>query len=318
MKPLSAFGLVVALLVQVSTAAACSICRCGDPNFFINNARVLGSGKFIVSIEHFNTRKSSALSDHHEGDPGRAALVPILSPFSVHHGAEGNESQLQNNVLASLIYGLSDRVMLLASVPYTFNRISSADGSETANGLGDPEVTAFAQLGALANGAIALRAVAGMRVPLGASDREDENGQRLEQHLQTGTGAWAGLLGFQASALRGRVPLFFSVNYQINGANDHEFRYGNVLRYNFAVQKALVGAIDLIGEINGRSAAYDKEGSEQDPNSGGMVVYFSPGLRWRLFSVLHLRTQVQIPVVEDLNGEQDEAMNFRSGLVWAF
>jgi len=51
-------------------------------------------------------------------------------------------------------------------------------------------------------------------------------------------------------------------------------------------------------------------------NSGGTVVYFSPGLRWRMVGGLDLRVQVQIPLIEQLKGEQDEEVNFRSGVVW--
>ena len=314
MKQLLGAGVAFALAFQIGTAAACSICKSGEQFFFINNARSLKSGQLIFSLEHFNTRKSSGSSDHHE-----MGLAKFASPFGVRHGDEGLESQIQNSVLVSLVYGLSNRLMLMATVPYAFNRLSSMGESETANGLGDPEVMVLAHFGTLANGAITLQALAGTRAPVGQSDIKNESGQLVEQHLQCGTGAWSATFGFQASHLSGSVPLFIGVTYQINGTNnDHDFRYGNVLRYNLAVQKALVSAIDLIGEINGRSAAYDKEGSEQDPHSGGTVVYFSPGLRWRWFSALHLRTQVQIPIVEDLNGEQEEKINFRSGLVWTF
>jgi hypothetical protein len=47
------------------------------------------------------------------------------------------------------------------------------------------------------------------------------------------------------------------------------------------------------------------------------VVYCSPGLRLRLGGALSLRGQVQIPVVENLHGEQNEKVNVRSGLVWS-
>ncbi|MGH7452595.1 MAG: hypothetical protein ACRENG_14705, partial [bacterium] len=108
-----------------------------------------------------------------------------------------------------------------------------------------------------------------------------------------------------------------SASYQANGANDQNFAYGNVFRFNAAAQKALFNPVEVIAEINGRTADYDDGGGETDLNSGGTVVYFSPGLRLRLGGAVSLRGQVQIPVVENLHGEQNEKVNVRTGLVWA-
>jgi hypothetical protein len=281
--------------------------------FFINNARYLKPGQFIFSFEHFNTRKTAGASALHDEGHHELAQVKFASPL---HTAEGVESQVQNNVFASLLYGAGNRLTLMATVPYTFNRISLAGERETTRGLGDPEIMALIRLGTLGGETLSLQAVGGMRAPLGQSDMKNENGLRLEQHLQTGTGAWSALFGVQASQAKGSLPLFFGVNFQVNGTNVHQFQYGNVLRYNFAAQKALASTVDGIAEINGRTAAFDKENGEIDPNSGGTVVYFSPGLRWRTIAGLDLRMQVQIPVVEQLKGEQDEEINFRSGVAW--
>jgi hypothetical protein len=313
MKRLYLFVIACTLLAFVGSAAPCSICLSGDRGFFINNARMLSTGQLIFTVEHFNTRKSSGFeSDHH--DHGEA-LAKYAAPFVVQHEDEGLESQAQNIVQAVVNYGVSNRVMLLATVPYTFNRLAVDDNTETRNGFGDPEILAFVDLGTIGNSALGIQIVAGGRVPLGSDNITDAGGRRLDQHLQTGTGAWSAIWGLQANHMTGGIPLFFSANYQINGANEHDFRYGNVLRFNAAAQKALVGAVDFIGEINGRYARFDEIGNEQDPNSGGTIFYFSPGVRLRLSSFLFLRAQVQLPVVEDLNGVQDEKANFRTGLI---
>lgn len=315
MRSLRPFGIIitVALLAQ-SAVFACSVCRCGDQSFFINNARQLTAGRFLFAVEHFNTRKSAAVhhhEDHHEG----LSLAKFSAPLRIHHD-DGLESQVQNSVQLTLKYGLSSRFMLMASAPYTFNRISSAGSAETADGLGDPEIMVMAHLLSFANGAWQLQSVAGGRVPLGNAEQKNAAGELFEQHLQTGSGAWAGIFGAQLLHA-GVVPLFLSASYQANGANDRDFTYGNVFRFNAAAQKALFDPVDVIAEINGRTADYDDAAGETDPNSGGTVVYFSPGLRLRLGGALSLRGQVQIPVLEDLHGEQNEKINVRTGLVWS-
>jgi hypothetical protein len=308
------FIFIAAMLLLAQAAVfACSVCRCGDQSFFINNARQLAAGRFLFAVEHFNTRKSSALH-HHEDEPN-LSLAKFSSLQRIQHGDE-LESQVQNALQLTLKYGLSNRIMLMASAPYTFNRISAEGSTEKTDGLGDPEIMAMAHLLSFANNAWALQAVAGARLPLGKSDQTDETGARLEQHLQTGSGAAAGIFGAQLLH-GGKVPLFFSASYQTNGTNDHDFVYGNVFRFNAAAQRALSKPLDLIAEINGRVADYDVDGIETDANSGGTVVYFSPGLRLQLDSALSLRSQVQIPVVENLHGEQNEKVNVRTGLVWS-
>jgi hypothetical protein len=305
--------ITVALLAQ-SEVFACSVCRCGDQSFFLNNARMLNSGRFLFAVEHFNTRKSAMAAVHH--DEHGLGLAKFSSPFAIQHG-EVAESQVQNSVQLTLKYGLSSRFMLMASAPYTFNRISSEGSTETTDGLGDPEIMAMMHLLSFANDSWQLQGFAGGRVPLGNSEQKNEAGELFEQHLQTGSGAWAGIFGAQFLLASGSVPVFLSASYQINGANDQNFAYGNVFRFNAAAQKALFNPVDVIAEINGRTADYDDAAGETDPNSGGTVVYFSPGLRLRLGGALSLRGQVQIPVVEDLHGEQNEKVNVRAGLVWA-
>lgn len=311
-----AFALLLTVLFAHKSAAACSICRSGDQSFFLNNARQLNSGRFLIAVEHFNTRKSATMIHNTHEDDHDHGLAKAFSPYGIQHDIAATESQVQNAVQLNLKYGLSNRVMLMASAPYTFNRLSSSLGAETANGLGDPEITALANVFDFGRGAWSVQAAAGARIPLGASDQKDESGALLEQHLQTGTGAWAGIFGLQLMRGAGSVPLFLGVSYQANATNDHDFAYGNIFRFNAAAQHALFGALDLIAEVNGRVADYDAEGAEKDANSGGTVVYFSPGLRLRFSNLFSLRSQVQIPVAENLHGEQNEKVNVRTGLVW--
>ena len=305
----------VFLLACAGVSWACSICKCGDHSFFINSARLLPSGRMILSFEHLNLSKSSAHVDPEGGHGDEHGLLKAAGPRSIQH-ASGTATQVQNTVQASLFYGLSNRFMVTATVPYVFNQMTFVGETEKADGFGDPEVTALVSVLPNTMGRINLQAVAGARMPLGKSELTNDHGDLLDPHIQAGSGAWAGSFGLQAMLANGSLPLFASAGYQVNGTNDQNFAYGDVWRYNFAAQKTLGKLFDLIGEINGRYAQYDQESGENDPNSGGSVVYVSPGLRLRMFSALSLRAQVQIPVIEELHGVQDEDVNFRTGLIW--
>jgi hypothetical protein len=71
-------------------------------------------------------------------------------------------------------------------------------------------------------------------------------------------------------------------------------------------------------ELNGEWHAKQVEGREKDPNSGGNVVYLSPGVRVS-YGGLSGFASVGVPVVNNLNGLQAKpGYRVVSGLAWAF
>jgi hypothetical protein len=295
----------------------CSICRCGDPVFYISGARSLNRGQWVFTIDNFYTRKSSGVRETNTEDlPALANSVEVMSLQRALHGDTGEESQHQNTLELVLNYGLSGRMQVMATLPYLFNRLSSSEETVKCNGFGDPELTFIVHALSLFGDRLALALSGGARLPLGSASTKNDDGEILDQHAQAGTGAWAGTWGVQFIFGRQSLPLFFSTSYQVSGANGRHFRYGNVWRYNFALQYGLGAAVDLIGEVNGRYSRRDQDGDAHDPNTGGTVVYLSPGLRVNLTGTVALRVQSQIPVVDDLYGLQHEKYNFLAGLIW--
>lgn len=308
---------VLVLTILPSLGLPCSICKCGDPAFFVNGARSLSRGQWVFTIDNFYTRKNSGAVIEDHPDQTRANLLQPLSIQNVQHEENGAESQRHNSLQLILNYGLSSRIQVMAALPYSFNRISSGDASVTSNGFGDPELTLIVQAGSLFASRASLALIGGVRLPLGSTGEKNDAGETLDQHSQSGTGAWAGTFGLQAAFGSAALPLFLSTSYQVNGNNDQDFRYGDVWRFNFAAQRALGSNVDLIGEINGRYARRDRAGDLRDEDSGGSVVYFSPGVRINLTTGFSLRVQSQVPVAENLYGAQNEKTNFRAGLIWA-
>lgn len=83
--------------------------------------------------------------------------------------------------------------------------------------------------------------------------------------------------------------------------------------------KAIAGpALDLVLEVNGEWHARQRIDGLADPNSGGNVVFLSPGIRysqdnWSLFG------SVGIPIIKDMNGIQSEPeVRFTSGFAVTF
>jgi hypothetical protein len=288
-------------------AQACSICRGGDQAFFLNNARLLPQGKWIFALENLYITKTAlhVHPDYHRHGPYRNDSPTVL------------QDQSQYGIQAVLNYGVSDRVMVTISVPYVFNRFEQGRDNFQVKGLSDPEILAIAHLGSFFEDAVSLAATAGVRLPFGKTDCFDNYGFMLQPHDQIGTGAAAGIVGIQLNYLNSFAPLFFGASYEASGTNSSELRHGDVVRLNLAGQRRLSSRLHLIAELNLRRAEYDVQSATRIEHSGGTTIYFSPGFRLMLVSGLAFRGQVQTPVIENLNGVQNEKTNFRAGLVWA-
>jgi hypothetical protein len=176
----------------------------------------------------------------------------------------------------------------------------------------------------------------GVKTPTGATDERDDEGELFETEFQPGSGSWDGLFGLALTQAMGRWSLDGNVLYTVatEGAQDTDL--GDRFQYNGAVSYRLIGAslpgaterhhehhhnkghhhehrvrgngglaVDAVLEVNGDWQAKQDIAGETDPNSGGNVVFLSPGVRltsnaWSGFVSLGL------PIVNDLNGQQSE------------
>jgi hypothetical protein len=149
--------------------------------------------------------------------------------------------------------------------------------------------------------------VLGITAPTGSNDKRDDSGVRLDAHLQPGSGAWSGTSGFNFAVTLGGGIVDASVLGRVNGMSAHDYRYGNVLLFNSGYTSPAGHGLRLLAQVNGRSAKRDRlEDGAVGENTGGTVVYVSPGARWQTGFGLDIEGAVQIPVIESLYGDQDE------------
>jgi hypothetical protein len=110
--------------------------------------------------------------------------------------------------------------------------------------------------------------------------------------------------------------VFASATYRRTGTNDHDYRYGPSALAAFGFERKLGDRVSAVVELDYRDAerdAVDANGT-RDPNTGGRVFYFTPRLAWALTPQLVGRLAAQLPVSENLYGEQDEGPVFAIGL----
>ena len=158
-----------------------------------------------------------------------------------------------------------------------------------------------------------------MRTPWGRSSGEID-GERAEEHVQPSTGAWGGLAGASFSRLVGdEGSLFGSVLGRVNGRNDFDYHYGNAVFANVAYERRLVKWLNGVVELNYRWAAKDEVApGEQDPNTGGSVLYVTPRVIAKIQNGIYFRVAVQIPVAQGLYGIQSEKTNVLAGFTTRF
>jgi hypothetical protein len=296
-RALFLLAVLFALAAAAPQVRACSQCMCGTPF----PADVLG-GTIPMQLRYgFEDRylsKSNALDE-----------------------GPGDELEQEHRVAAFGLWRPNDRLALLGRLPYAVKELTErplgeVETSRTSRGIGDAEAQALIELGRTSAGREAwLAMVLGGTAPTGSNELKDETGQRLDAHLQPGSGAWSGTAGFHL-ALRAHPGLLdVSVMGRLNGTNTHGYHYGNTLLYNAGWASRDVSGWQANLQMNGRSAARDQtEEGTLDENTGGTVLYLSPGFRWRGWQGLGLEAAVQIPVLETLYGVQDEHTTARLAL----
>jgi hypothetical protein len=232
----------------------------------------------------------------------------------------GAEHEREHRISAFGVWRPHDRLALLGRLPYNFKELEQEPSGQptetgTSQGLGDAELLALIGVArsSSAHGAT-LGLVLGVVAPTGANNLRDEDGTRLDEHLQTGTGAWSFTTGFNLGATLGGSIVETGVLARANGQGPH-YRYGNAVLYNAGLTSPVWRGWRGIAQLNGRSAAHDlEEAGDVAPNTGGTVLYATPGLRWQTGLGVGVEALVQIPVFQSLQGIQHENTTARLGV----
>jgi len=286
------------LLTTAKPAVACSMCHCGDPTFVLVGSQIFVPNAWRLSLDGNRYEKNQVSAD----DP------------------ETRETETENRFIVSLTRTLGRRVALVAQVPFSDRTIRSDEGGQSLSGLSNPELLGNFRIAAgSGRPGTWLSLSAGVRAPWGRSNGQID-GERAEEHVQPSTGAWGGLAGLSFSRLAGDAgSLFGSVLGRVNGRNDFDYRYGSGVFANLAYERRLVKWLNGVVELNYRWAAKDEVASgEQDPNTGGSVLYLSPRVIVKIQNGLYFRVAVQIPVAQGLYGIQDEKTNVLAGFTTRF
>jgi len=304
-----------------SPSRACSICQAGDPLFSASGSSAQQMGSFSAYLEFQAWQKKSGLLAEEPGEepePGR----------EVNDGRQ-----------LSLYLGWSplDRLTLTLLLPWRWSQISEQPEGEPhessrQGGFGDLMLhvgyVLWRDRDVLPASWLEARGFA--KAPTGASEQTTHG--RQDPHLQVGTGSWDFGFGLAGAHRMEWGSLYASALYRENLEGTLDYRYGDVVLANLALETPLSHwlAAPLFGmltpgvELNFRYAGKDRYRGAGYDASGGSILYATPSLRIRLpwwsgQRAPSLRLAVQLPLTDTwLNGEQDEKAVWSAGLGMAF
>lgn len=299
-----------------------------------------GSGPIITSPGKVAKKGTGAIAINFQHVDFDNFSPEELSEFAEQDEDVHGTSSLQRLSLDAA-FGVTDKLTLGASIPYVKrnNLRESGHHEEGEDGddeeeefelLGDAEdigdVQLFGQYQLFSNDTTSLHVstLFGVKLPTGETNEESPEGERLEVELQPGTGSIDPFLGFAMSKRLGNWDAHSNILYTYSSEGSQDTTLGDVFNYNFALttpfstffdgsdhdhsaheHDELKDKLNLVLELNGEWRERIDIDNETEDNSGGNLVYLSPGMTFNthgwLFSAL-----AGWPIVDDLNGEQSD------------
>ena len=289
-----------------SQALACSICRCGDATFNALGKEGVAQEGFRMALDWDQLEKSQGVPD------------------------EEFESMRERRMTLLLAYGLSEKISIFARLPYSERELTEHEEGESertrVRGVADPEVYGQLRLWSSGfDGAVGIRAalfaVFGVKTAWG-EDNVSREGERLDEHVQPGTGSTDWFAGLSGSyQLNPRSALFASAQYRLTGRNDQGYRYGRVSLVNLAYEHKLTARWDAALEANYRHAGLDQVDATRalDPDTGGSMLYVTPRILLDAGHGWVVRLSSQIPLSQSgLHGDQKEKIVYNVGVTHLF
>jgi hypothetical protein len=151
-----------------------------------------------------------------------------------------------------------------------------------------------------------------------ASEEKDDQGIPLDFDVQVGQGADVINAGFWYAHFRFPYLFYGSAGYHTASEGYQEFQAGDALVFNAALQYAFDYKLAWYLGIEGRSSKSDYFGGIEDPDSGGTILFLTPGIVYTLKPDLLLNAVIKYPTVDRLDGDHEELAIFSIGVTYDF
>ncbi len=226
-------------------------------------------------------------------------------------------------------YGLLPDMDLYVSLPVVsrsslqiehHNRLGQVD---TYSGLGDLRLTGKYRFWKKQMDAAVL---IGVKAPTGKVSDIDKSGDKAEPELQPGSGSWDFTAGLAVSrSFWQRWGLASAAQYTYRGEGTGATRLGDIFRWDLGASYALkpLGQnpnLSLVAEFQLQWSGRERSpGSDKVFDSGGTVLFFSPGISADFTKSFSAFVATPIPVSQDLGGQHVETKyGLLAGASWHF
>ena len=305
------------LLTLVGAAAlflpAGSILAQGPPintdTAFVNGLEGAAVRSFVFSVQRSGlVRDGEELSDPLDRDVSIYG-VPIVFPYEV----------------------VKNKLVLAAGVPVLRKEMHlTEDGRRrtlSTSGFGDAFIASKLLLVQRDREGRTTRfaATGRIKLPTGKDDETDDEGNPLPPPLQLGSGSVDYAVGGVFTHVRRRVGFNTNASYHLR-TKANGFAFGDSVVYNLALGYRLAPRVYKVYpaknhlnayiELNGQSSQRNRVRGIEAPNSGGTLIYLSPGIQIIPGNFI-IEASLRLPVVQGLNGTQLKfSPGFNVGIRW--
>lgn len=295
MRATYVFILVLGICAAAAgSAAACASCACGDPTLTLLGNEKPFENRIRVSLEYRRRSEKSGIPgiSRTEVTEDRFALGSAWAPASW------------------LFVGLS---VPLVRKEYVLPNLAE----ESSFGLGDVELNGkYFFLGDRGRSRRHLAAVlAGIKLPV-SREGKSTAGNPLAVEAQPGIGAWAGNMGLWYGYYRYPWSLYATGYVQVSSEGHQAYEPGASVLWTVSGQYQISQKFALQAGFDSRWSAADYQAGTRVPDTGGSIVFASPGLIWSPSESLIVHALVRIPVINGLRGNHSEGVNALGGITY--
>ena len=159
--------------------------------------------------------------------------------------------------------------------------------------------------------------LAGVKLPT-AAEIMDGAGAPLAFDVQAGQGATVLNVGAWYAHFNYPSLFYASTAYHIASGGYLQFQAGNALAYNVTAQYSSSQALAWYLGLEGRYSQKDSFAGVVDADSGGNMVFATPGFIYTVTQDLLLNVTVKLPFIKQLRGEHNEDTIYNIGLTYDF
>ncbi len=286
----------ISLSLLTPAAFSCATCLCGDPTLSTMGAEKPFTGRLRFSLDYLDRSEVSGMS-----------------------GVDRTELDEQRTTLG-ISYWPAEKWAIGVRLPWTSKQLTESNlAQQNTNAIGDMDLDLRYYLwqDEIHRPRHLIGILGGIRIPLAAEEKI--SGTPLDVDVQPGGGLWLASIGLWHGFFN--FPWMVYSSTQINTALDEgysQYDYGSSLKLSSTLQYAVNYQFALRLGTDLRWSGRNQYNNIEDKNSGGFIAFLSPGIVMTVSPDLILHTSVQIPVIDQLNGEQEEKNIYRIGLTYDF